>query len=568
MLRRLFRNFKRRNVGEINPDEIFIDSSNLPKFDTSQFEGQLERPISRHTIIILSILFILMGGVYISRFWFLQVERGEAFALRSEANRLEHTDIFANRGVVFDRKGVELATNEVYTEGESQVIDFAKRAYAPVRGVAHAVGYVKYPLKDKAGFYSRTEYVGQDGVEKMYNDILSGKNGERIVEVDAHGDVQSQSVVRPPVDGNNLTLTIDSRLNDTFYETMDRASRDYGFTGGAAVIMDVHSGDLLSLMSYPEYSSSVMTEGDRGAIAEYQSDPRTPFINRAVSGLYTPGSIVKPLVALAALTEGVISPNKQIFSSGSISIPNKYFPDKPTVFNDWKAHGWVDMRRAIAVSSNVYFYEVGGGFEDQQGLGIANIEKYFSKFGLTEKTGIKLLGESNSIFSSPEWKEKVFPGDPWRIGDTYNTSIGQYGTQFTPVQAVRYIAAIANEGTLLTPRLVHEDNSSEPKKITPSLAPEHYKIVKEGMRMSVTEGLAGALNVSYVEIAAKTGTAELGTRKQFVNSWTIGFFPYDNPKYAFAVVMEKGPRSNLVGAVAVMRQVIDWMHENTPEYIQ
>lgn len=553
-------------MGEINPDEIFIDSSNLPKFDVDQFEGRLERPITKRTVVVVGILFAVIGVVYASRFWFLQINRGEAFALRSEANRLEQTDIFANRGVIFDRNGVELASNEQYKEGENEITDFAKRSYTTIRGIAHVVGYVKYPLKDKAGFYSRTEYIGQDGVEKVYNDILSGKNGERIVETDAHGNVQSQSVVRPPVDGKSLTLTIDSRINDKFYEIMQRASNDYGFTGGAAAIMDIKTGDLISLMSFPEYSSSVMTEGDRVAIAEYQSDPHKPFLNRAVSGLYTPGSIVKPLMAMAALTENVISPTKQIFSSGSISVPNKYFPDKPTVFNDWKAHGWVDMRRAIAVSSNVYFFEVGGGFEDQPGLGIANIEKYFRMFGLGEKTGIKLLGETDSIISSPAWKEKAFPGDPWRVGDTYNTSIGQYGTQFTPVQAVRYISAIANEGTLLTPRLVHEDTPSDPKTIP--LKHEHFQIVKEGMRMSVTEKISAALKTSYLEIAAKTGTAELGTRKEFVNSWTVGFFPYENPKYAFAVLMEKGPRSNLVGAIVVMRQLMDWLNENAPEYIR
>jgi penicillin-binding protein 2 len=572
VFRQLIRKFRRRGTGEINPDEIFIDSSNLPKFDVDQFEGRLETPISKKTFIIISVLFLAIGGVFISRFWFLQVNRGEAFAIRSEANRLRHIDIFANRGVIFDRNRVELAANEIYTEEEKTNVDFAKRSYAPIRGVAHLIGYVKYPLKDSAGFYSRTSYVGQDGIEKTYDDVLSGENGNKIIETDARGEVQSQGTVKPPRDGQSITLTIDSRLNDKLYEIMEKSSLDYGFSGGAAIMMDIENGDLLTLMSYPEFSSTVLTEGDRSAIAEYQKDSRKPFLNRAISGIYTPGSIVKPLMAIGALTEGLISPSKQILSTGSISIPNKYFPDKPTVFNDWKAHGWVDMREAIAVSSNVYFFEVGGGFEDQKGLGIANIEKYLRMFGLGEKTDINLIGESDSVIPNPEWKEKNFDGDPWRIGDTYNTSIGQYGLQFTPIQVVRYVAAIANNGTLLTPQLVKSegDHEIEPegeiKKI--SLSSDHFRVIKEGMRQAVTDSVAGSLNVPYVQVAAKTGTAELGTRKEFVNSWTVGFFPYESPKYAFAVLMERGPRSNLIGASYVLRQLLDWMNQNTPEYFQ
>jgi penicillin-binding protein 2 len=349
------------------------------------------------------------------------------------------------------------------------------------------------------------------------------------------------------------------------YEVMEKSSLDYGFTGGAAVMMDVRNGDLISLVSFPEYSSAVMAEGNKAEIAKYQTNSQTPFLNRAVAGLYTPGSIVKPIMAIGALTEGLISPAKQILSTGSISIPNPYFPDNPTVFRDWKAHGYVDMREALAVSSNVYFFSVGGGYEDQKGLGISNIEKYLRMFGLGEKTGLTLSQEKEGIIPNPDWKSRVFDGDIWRLGDTYNTSIGQYGLQFTPIQIARYMAAVANDGTLFTPHLVHGE---EVETRTIPLSKEHFKIIKEGMRMSVTEGTAAGINVPYVEIAGKTGTAELGARKEFVNSWTVGYFPYDNPKYAFAILMEKGPRSNLVGATYVMRQVLDWMNQTTPEYFE
>lgn len=556
---------RRRPLGgsrhEIAPDEILIDSSNLPKFDTHHFEGRFEKPITARTIFALSAVFLLCGGLFFSRLWILQINRGEAYSVRSENNRLRFTDIFANRGVIFDRNGVALASNKENDRGG----EFPLRTYKNAPGLSHVVGYLKYPTKDANGFYYRKSFAGQDGVESTYSDFLSGENGLKIVETDALGNIQSESASRVPKDGNNMTLTIDARLQSKIYELMKEHSERLGFSGGAAVIMDVNSGELLVLTSFPEYDSALLTEGDQDALNKYLNDKSTPFLNRAVSGLYTPGSIIKPILALAALEEGIISPAKQILSTGSISVPNPYFPGKKTIFLDWKEHGYTDMRRALAVSSNVYFYTIGGGHGDQKGLGIEKIEKYVRLFGFGEKTGIRLLSEQESIIPNPAWKEKVFDGDPWRIGDTYNSAIGQYGFQVTPIQVVRYVSAIANGGTLLTPTLVPEDMGIVTKSI--KINQENLKIVREGMRLAVLEGTASGLNIPSVEVAAKTGTAELGAAKQLVNSWSIGFFPYENPHYAFAVLMERGPRQNTVGATSVMRQFLDWLAIYEPQYL-
>ena len=196
---------------------------------------------------------------------------------------------------------------------------------------------------------------------------------------------------------------------------MESVARERNFEGGAAVVIDVSGGNILAMASVPEYSSKVLSEGGpEDLINGYINNKNKPFINRAISGLYAPGSVVKPFVALAALSEGIISPEKKIFSAGKISIPNPFFPDKKTVFKDWKAHGWVDMRQALAVSSDVYFYEIGGGFEDVKGLGINKIYEYAKKFGLGEKTGIDLLGEAEGTVPSPQVKEKIIP--PTRSG--------------------------------------------------------------------------------------------------------------------------------------------------------
>lgn len=558
-LRRYIRQaFGKGKNREIEPDEIFLDSSNLPQFDTYQFEGRIEKPISKRMHFFVGIVFLLIVMIYAGRVGYLQVAREDDFKNLSENNRLQHSIIFAERGVIYDRNGVELVWNEGGDE-------FAFRKYRSVPGMSHIVGYIGYPLKDSSGIYYRDSFIGKGGVERAFENRLQGNNGLRIVEVDAHQSMTSESVVRPSKNGENITLALDSRLESELYNLIATRARESGFVGGAGALMDIDTGEIIASVSYPEYDSQVLTDGSpQETIASYVTDSRTPFLDRIVSGLYTPGSIVKPFVAVGALREGIITPEKQILSTGSIRIQNPYYPDLFSVFRDWKAHGWVDLRHALAVSSDVYFYAVGGGFEDQEGLGIERINTYGRMFGFGKETGILFDSEQAGVIPTPEWKAEHFDGDEWRVGDTYNTAIGQYGFQVTPLQIVRAIAALANNGVLVTPTL---EKGAIFEKIELPISKEILQIVREGMRLATLEGTATALSVPYVEVAGKTGTAELGARKQFVNSWVTGFFPYENPRYAFVVIMERGPVQNLVGASAVMRGFLDWLNQNTPEYL-
>ena len=273
---------------------------------------------------------------------------------------------------------------------------------------------------------------------------------------------------------------------------------------------------------------------------------------------------MKPFIATAALEEGVISPEKQILSTGSISIPNQYDPSKPTIFKDWKAHGWVDMRRAIAVSSDVYFYAIGGGFEDQTGLGISLIESYMRKFGFGDYSGIALNGEDSGVIPTPEWKAQVFNGERWFLGNTFHTSIGQYGFQVTTLQLALATASLANGGYLVEPSIIKDEN--QPMKDL-RIKDSSLKVIREGMREAVLDGTAAALNVSGVTVGGKTGTAEVGARKEFVNSVVVGFFPYENPKFSFAIVMERAKAGTPTGAPAVMKNVFEWLVENKPEMV-
>ena len=345
--------------------------------------------------------------------------------------------------------------------------------------------------------------------------------------------------------------------------------------------MDVKTGELLAMTSYPEYDPGILSSGsDAKTIVSYFRDDRTPFLNRVISGLYVPGSVVKPIFALAALNESIITPEKQILSKGHISIPNPFFPGKLSVFRDWRVHGYVDMKRALAVSSDVYFYTIGGGYEDQNGLGIYKLGEYARMFGLGSTTELNLDNEGIGNIPTPEWKAENFDGDKWRIGDTYISSIGQYGFLVTPIQMVRVAAALATDGKIIKPSALLKtlpegsDNLNQASYTgefkTIDISNEMFEVVKSGMRRGVTDsdGTARALNIPEVTVAAKTGTAELGVSKKLVNSWSIGFFPYENPRFAFAIVMEKGSRENTVGANLVMRNLLIWMAGNTPEYIR
>lgn len=569
MITRIFKGNKRKGNFFVYPDEVFLDSKNLQNFDRQQFEGRIEKPITKKTVIFLGIFFLAVTSIFLFRLISLQVEDGEAYRKRSENNTLAKVNIFTERGIIYDRNKEQLAWNQENTEQEEGSYDLYTRAYLSP-GFAHVLGYVSYPTKDKnTGRYWQNEFEGIDGLEKMYDEMIKGENGSKIVETDALGKIHSENIVNAPKWGNDLITTIDSGIQKELFVAIKGFAERNNFSGGAGIIMDINNGEIIASTSFPEYDSEILSLGkDKEKIGVYLNDNRKFFLDRTISGLYTPGSIVKPFFALAALVEKVIDPNKQILSTGSIAIPNPYFPDQETVFRDWKAHGWTNMAEALAVSSDVYFYEIGGGFEDQKGLGIINLEKYSTLFGLKEKTGIDLPDEKEGVIPSPEWKAKIFKNDPWRVGDTYNTAIGQYGFQVTPMAMVRGIGALASKGTLTTPHFVLSDTEKKEQTSTLEFPEEYYQTVHEGMRQAVTSGTALALNVPYVELAAKTGTAQIGVGNNKINSWVVGFFPYENPKYSFAILAESGPSTTSSGASLIMREVVDWMSLYAPEYFK
>lgn len=556
--------FRKKHQTIVELDEILLDATNIPAFNKGRLEGKRELPISIRSVYMVGLAFFLVVIIFFIKIFNLQVILGAEYRAIAENNSVDQAVIIAERGVIYDRQGELVAWNEI---DEKSVYDFPIRAYTDRLGLGQVLGYVSYPRKDTRGFYYRTEYIGRSGVESAYDTLLRGTNGTKIVVADALGKIIGEHAIASGVSGAPLNLSLDAELTEAMYQIISTSSAQAGFRSGAGAIMNVKTGELIALTSFPTYDPEIMADGyDIETIEAYNKDDRLPFLNKVISGAYTPGSIVKPFVAYAALSEHTISPEKEIVSTGEIVIPNPYNPSNPAHFTDWRAHGVMTMREAIAFSSNVYFYIIGGGFGDQKGLGITKMAEYYRLFGLGTSTGIAIAEERIGVVPDPAWKAKVF-NDDWRLGDTYFTAIGQFGFLTTPIQMLRAYGAIANGGTLVTPHVLKGEQGAI---INLNLNQDYLQIVHEGMRKTVilNGGTARALERKDVAIAAKSGTAEVGAGNAYVNSWAAGFFPYEDPEYAFILMMDRAPRSNALGSTRIMGDVVEWMSVHRPEYLQ
>ncbi len=546
----MFRTKKRYGYNHIEADEVFLDSKNLPHFDKQQFEGKLEKPLSKKTLFVVMGVVFFVCTVFIIQLYRVQVLQGRSYFQASINNALDKELVFASRGVIYDRNGVRLAWNEDHPQENK----FLMRKYIDVSGFSHILGYVKYPKKDAKGYFWRTEYTGIDGIEKQFNNLLTGINGARVIETTVDGTELSSNIFEAPISGQNVTLSIDHELQSDFYSAIKQVADSSGYIGASGVLVDLKTGEILSMVNYPEYNSNIMTESrNEEVISGYFQSNRYPLLNRAISGIYTPGSIVKPFVGIGALVEGVITPATRIASIGSITLPNPYNPELKSVFRDFRPNnGVVNIKEALSVSSNIFFYNVGGGFQGQPGIGINKIGEYWRMFMMGDKTNIELPGEISGTIPSVEWKEKNFPKDAtWRIGDTYNTSIGQYGVQVTPIQMLKAVSILATDGVVIPFTILKKEDQLDYDAL-PRIPIEshHFKVIKEGMRLAVTSPLGTGKGLAGLEnnFAVKTGTAQVGANNQYINTWLIGFFPYEKPEYAFIILMDKGTSTTAAGA--------------------
>lgn len=438
---------------------------------------------------------------------------------------------------------LRVATDPMDFRGLS-VEETVLREYPLGYAASHMVGFTSFA--DSPGI----RLAGKSGTEFVYEDILRGEPGKKIIEINAEGDALRERFITAAAPGSLVVLNIDAELQRAVYETMARAIPATGKRAGAAVISDPRDGRIIALVSFPGFDPEVMSRGkNREAIKRFLTNKDKPLFDRTISGTYPPGSTVKPLLAAGALDENIIDAERTIYDEGFIAVPNPYDPEKKSIFKDWAKLGWVDLRRAIAFSANVYFYTIGGGYGDIPGLGIERIRKILFAFGFGSRLGIDLPGEKTGLVPGPQEKREIRPGDPfWRLGDTYITSIGQGDMGVTPLQVNFATAAIANGGRLFRPfvtKALLDESGLVTKEVSPYViresvaSPDSLKIVREGMRLAVTEGSAAALADFPLAVAGKTGTAQTGVSGKN-HGWFTAFAPYQNPEVVVTVLVEEG----------------------------
>jgi penicillin-binding protein 2 len=545
---------------------------------------------------------IVLFTLLTSCFWYLQVLRARHFRDLAENNRLRVVPIAAPRGPLLDRNGRVMVENrpsfnivlstehgdkldtsvarlsQVLGTGEARIRERLARREAPFRAIVvksdvslaevaaiearrlempeasvEVVPLRSYPLGSAAAHslgrvgevtdrqlqsaefeeLSPGDLVGQAGLESEYNRNLMGRDGVRRLIVNSRGAEVAETERRPPVDGPSLTLTLDSELQTA----MERA---FNGRAGSGVALDPETGEILAMTSTPGYDPNVFSTGlDPALWGKLSTDPATPLMNRVIQGQYAPGSLFKVVMALAALEEGIITPETTFYCPGYLSIYG-------TVFRCHRAagHGMVNVTKALQQSCNVFFYEVGVRLE------IERIARYAKMLGLGSVTGVDLPHEASGLVPSPEWKERVLKSK-WYAGETVSVAIGQGQVTVTPLQMAR-IAAFVATGRLPQPHLVKAIGGvpvATPEPQTLPIKPETLAVVREGMRQVVNEmGTGWRAQLPGITVCGKTGSAQVvahavlarhaGMESIMPHGWFIGFAPEDHPRIAIAVLVE------------------------------
>jgi len=436
------------------------------------------------------------------------------------------------------------------------------RHYLHSESLAHVLGYVgklnAQEYQKNKGQYLLSDNIGKTGLERYYESRLRGQHGEKRVEVDSFGREKKIISQQPAISGQSLILSLDAALQDKIYQILDGRLRRQ--LSAAVVVSNPQNGEIIALVDYPSYDDNLFAEGI--SQTDYQKlldDEMKPLFFRSISGEYPSGSTIKPVLASAALEEKIIDRHTSFNSVGGLWVGGRWF------FPDWKAggHGLTNVIKAIAWSVNTYFYYIGGGYGDFQGLGVERIGKYLKLFGLGETLGLDLPGESAGFVPTAEWKKKE-KNEAWYIGDTYHLSIGQGDLLVTPLQVNSYTATIANGGRIYRPHLVKgiiaAAGQGEPLASQvireKFISSQNLEIVRQGMRQTVVAGSAASLNGLSVPAAGKTGTAQWNSNKKN-HAWFTGFAPFDQPDFCLTVLVEEGGEGSSL-AVPIAREIMQY----------
>uniref|UniRef100_UPI004029A978 penicillin-binding protein 2 n=1 Tax=Mitsuokella multacida TaxID=52226 RepID=UPI004029A978 len=422
---------------------------------------------------------------------------------------------------------------------------------------AHTFGYVSEindteleKMKDEG--YKSGDIIGKFGLEKVYDKELRGENGGQQVEVDVSGKPVQILGRKEPIPGDDLELTIDINLQQAAEKAVDEQLTQIGAHAAAAVVMNPQTGEILAMVSRPAFDPNLFAHGISSKDwNQLNNNPYHPMDNKTITGEYPPGSTFKIVTGTAALTEGVVTPDEQIFDSGHHWII-------PKGNADGEALGWLNFRTALAHSDNVYFYEMGNR------LGIDRLEKYARMFGLGAKTGIDLPYEATGLVANRRYKEKNFDDGEWYLSETFDAAIGQGFNLVTPLQAAMVMGEIAADGKRYKPHVVNRiiaPDGSVVKDFQPELLSqldvpeEDIKLVQDGLHDVTKYGTAASSFRGFtVDIAGKTGTAENSQGRD--HGWFVAYGPFDNPNIVVAVIVENGGYGSQ-SAVPIGRKILE-----------
>ncbi len=421
--------------------------------------------------------------------------------------------------------------------------------------LSHVLGYTgKISTEEldilRADGYRAIDTLGKLGVEKSAEKTLRGEPGQIVVEVDSRGKELSVVSKTDPSPGTDIHLSLDAGFQAFIESRMEALFAATRTSRGSVVALNPKTGEIYALVSLPSYDNNEFAKGiDSEAFQTLVNDPDKPLFSRAVSGEFPSGSTFKPFVAYAALAERIISAHTSFVSTGGLRIGEWFFPD-------WRGggHGVTDVTKAIADSVNTFFYIIGGGYDQFNGLGVQKITDYARRFGFGSQTGIDLPAEADGFLPSKEWKEEA-KGERWYVGDTYHLAIGQGDFLTTPLQMASATGVIANNGVRIKPSLIL-DKTKNPSEPIDHLDSSALSIVKRAMRETVLTGSARSLYALPFSVAAKTGTAQAPGKERY-HSWFTGFAPYDDPEIAIAILIEEGGEST-DAAVPLAKEVFSW----------
>jgi penicillin-binding protein 2 len=581
----------------------------------------MDKRITAAFYIVLSVFCI-----FVLRLWHLQVIKGDEYRKIDERNRLRVIDIPAPRGVIYDRNDNPLVKNvlsydvsivsenmpkdddtiselgrlvslspehikrlaraslnpyeiiklrqnvsfEEVARIEARKIDFpglqvevtSARGYLYGQAASHVLGYLGNPTPKQLASpefsnISQQAFIGQFGIEKSYDSILRGIDGKKIVEVDALGNMIKFIRIQKPSRGNDIKLSIDINAQMEAEKSLENKT-------GAVVAIKPDTGEILAMASAPSFDPNLFVGGiGRDDWKELMNDPRKPLMNRAIQNQYPPGSTFKPVTALAALEDGIVTENTPAFCSGGTFFSR--------LFRCWKqgGHGSVSLHRALVESCDVYFYEIG------KRINIDTIAQYASALGLGRPTGVELESEASGIVPSTKWKLKMRK-EKWYQGETLSVAIGQGYLAVTPIQMARMIATVVNGGKLYKLHLVNNGNNDMKPESVAELNPEYVEMVKKALIGVVYEGggTGGAARSNIVSIGGKTGTAQVvgGVVKEKDlpdkykdHAWFVAFAPQNNPEIAVSVFVEHGGHGGSVSAPIARKVIETYFNPPKPE---